>query len=74
MRRERWPQAMPASGSPIRERRGGRDCPRRERHSGCDCPRRERRWPRLPKARAVATTATSRGAIGGVDDLPRCER
>jgi hypothetical protein len=55
---------MLASGGLRCERRGSRDYPRRER-----------RWPRLPEARAVVVTATSRGAIsGGGDDLPRRER
>jgi hypothetical protein len=62
--RQRRPQAMSASDDPRCEHFGGRDCPR--------C---ERRWPRLPEARAVAATVTSRGAIcGGGHDLLRRER
>jgi hypothetical protein len=52
-----------ASGGPRREGRGGRDCPRRKQ-----------RWTCLPETRAMAATATSRGAIGGGgNDLPRHE-
>jgi hypothetical protein len=58
---EWWPQAMSTSGGLRREQRGGHDCPRRKQ-----------RLTRLPETRAVAATATSRGAIGrGDDDLLR---
>jgi hypothetical protein len=48
---------------------------RRERRDGRDYPRHERRWSRLPEARVVSATASSRGAIsGGGNDLRRRER
>jgi hypothetical protein len=78
-RRRRLLVARDVSGGPRRRTRavaptmsasGG---PRRARRDDRVCPRCERRRLRLPKARVVAVTSTSRGAICG-GDLSRHER